>query len=373
MIIKEFKVLTIQTGMGKNWIFVLLISDSGLIGLGEASQSGDDQQVRWLLEQKLLPRLIGLDPVMDGNLFIQQIVKRKLGQRVDGFQENTAISSIEQALWDLRAQNVNLPIYNYFGGRLRTEIPLYANLNRALVDRSPESFGSLAMKAVKDGFKAVKCTPFDGVTPFLARNQWIEKVRDGINRIAAVRECIGVDVDLMVDCHGRFSAADAIWLIKELEQFDLYWVEDPIWSTEDLDQLREVRRKTEVRLAGGERVRGLHEAQLILRDRLLDVIMPDVKHCLGVTSWFHIAAMAEAMNIGIAPHNPAGPVSTAFSAQLCAIIPNLVWLEFPYSEVPWRNTVVTPEENISNGVYRLSESPGNGLQLNLKGLEQHTS
>jgi len=372
MKIKDFQIIRVNAGPKGNWLMTVLTNEDGLKGYGEASQSGDEKQTYFLLKEKYLPKIVGIDPMREGNLFIQRARKRSLGQRIESFPENTAISAIEQAFWDLRAKEVNLPLYSLLGGAVREEVPLYANINRALIDRSSKSFARLAAQAVNEGFTGVKCAPFDGVSPYLERKVWREKVDLGIKRIAMVRRAIGTDVDLMVDCHGRFSVIDAIWLARKLEEFNLFWLEDSICPTEDLEGLRFLRKKVNIRLAGAERMKSIHDIKSILNNRLLDVIMPDVKHCGGVSALINIASLAKEYGICVAPHNPSGPISTAFSAHICSTIENLVWLEFPFKELSWRPKAVSPEEPVREGVYYLSENDGIGIVLNDNFLRQES-
>ena len=284
--------------------------------------------------------------------------------RGQGLIAATAYSAVEQALWDLAGKALEVPSYSLFGGTLRNELPVYANVNRATNPRTPDGFAASAVAAVREGFRAVKAAPFDGFPPPGSPAAAIEKaVETGIACVAAIREAIGPEIELMIDCHSFFDVPLAERVARRLEPQKLAWYEEPV-PPERVEETLEIRRRIQQPMAGGEILFGLSGFAPLCRARAVHVIMPDVKHCGGVLELTRIAAMAQAEEITVAPHNPSGPVSTAASVQVCAVLPNFRILELQWGEVGWRHEVVRPHETFVRGTIRVPDAPGFGIELN---------
>lgn len=344
-----------------DWLFVLVRTDAGLTGSGEASHgsSGPDRDalVTNIVERQAAPLLVGHDP-RQVRAAVQAL--RPVAAGLPGW---TALSAIEQALWDLAGQAAGLPVWRLLGGRVRESVPLYANINRATKDRRPEGFAASARAAVAEGFRAVKCAPFDEVTPLSGRDGVGRRlIEAGLARVAAVRAAVGPAVDLYVDCHGRFDVATAVWVAGELARLGVRWFEEPV-PTEDRLALAQVRDKVAIELIGGEHLTGPAAAWPYLAEQLFGTLMPDVKHCGGIGGLVTIGEMAAAAGVALAPHNPSGPVALAASVQAAAVLPNLRVLEYAWGEVPWRADLVVPAEAIVDGAATVPEAPGLGLRL----------
>src|SRR5215212_10451865 len=196
MKIVDVRVLAVRVNHRGNWVFVEVETDDGIVGLGEASHSGDDATLAFMIRRSLRPGLLGRDPSSVEAIW-RDLARRPAGGLIDGRLEATALSGVEQALWDVNGRALGVPIHRLLGGAVRERVRLYANINRAVTDRSPAGFARAAAAAVADGFTAVKLAPFDGV-------HWAQRDRAeaqpalarGIERVAAVREAIGPDVDL---------------------------------------------------------------------------------------------------------------------------------------------------------------------------------
>jgi galactonate dehydratase len=288
-----------------------------------------------------------------------------------GLVAATAFSAIEQALWDLAGKALDVPTHALFGGRVRQVLPVYANVNRATNPRTPAGFAAAARAAVRDGFRAVKAAPFDG---FPAPSSPVSAIKaavdDGVASVAAMREAIGSDVDLMVDCHSFFDVALAEDVARRLEPHKLSWYEEPV-APERIDETREIRRRIKQPMAAGEILFGVTGFASLIRDRTVDVIMPDVKHCGGLLELTHIAAAAEAYNVAVAPHNPSGPVSTAASVHVAAGLNNFRILELQWGEVPWRSDLLKPRERFEKGTIQVSDRPGLGIELDENVVRAH--
>jgi galactonate dehydratase len=282
----------------------------------------------------------------------------------------TAYSAIEQALWDLAGKALDVPTYTLLGGALRTRLPVYANVNRATQPRTPQGFAASALAAVKQGFRSVKAAPWDGF-PVKGSPQAIEAAVDtGIASTAAMRDAIGSDVELMVDCHSFFDVPLAVRVAQRLEPQNLAWYEEPV-APERVQETLAIRKGIRQPMAGGEILFGIAGFAELCRLRAVHVIMPDVKHCGGLLELVRIAALAEADGVEVAPHNPSGPVSTAASVQVCAVLKNFRLLELQWGEVDWRPDVVQPPELFEKGTIAVPDRPGFGIELNDRVVKAH--
>jgi galactonate dehydratase len=303
-------------------------------------------------------RLIGKDPTRIEAIF-GQLVRKDAGRT-----EHTALSAIEQALWDILGQSLGAPIRALLGGAVRERIRLYANINRHVNDRRPEGFALAAQQAVAQGFTAVKLAPFDelrGADHIRTgpKAAWLP----GVERVRAVRRAIGDEIDLMIDCHGRMDASEAIRVARELEDVNLYWYEEPV-PHHYPETLARITAAIKQPTASAESVFGVEGFAPFLTRPVVDVIMPDIKHDGGVMETKRIAGAARINGILVAPHNPAGPVSTAVTAQVVSTLDNFMILEYAWGEVDWRAELIEPAERIVDGYLLLPEGPGLGHRLN---------
>jgi galactonate dehydratase len=371
MKIADVRVLGVRVNHRGNWVFVEVETDDGIVGLGEASQSGDDAALAFLIRRSLRPKLLGRDPSSVEAIW-RDLASRPAGGTIDGRLEATALSAVEQALWDVNGRALGVPVHRLLGGAVREQIRLYANVNRHVTDRAPAGFARAARAAVAGGFTAVKLAPFDGV-------HWAQRDRAeagallarGIERVAAVREAVGPEVELMVDCHERLNLEMALGVARDFERLGVVWFEDPTEPTDDLDGLRALRRATDLPLVTGERLFGRAAFWPLLRSGAVGTIMPDVKHCGGLWEGKKIAAMAEAARVMVSPHNPSGPIATLASAHLAATLPNFSRLEYAWGEVPWRAALTRPAEAVVGGELPVPQAPGLGATLDPAVLEAH--
>ena len=364
MKISDLEPLIVHVNQRGDWVFVRVHTDEGLTGLGEASHSGNDGLLLAVLEQ-LKGRLVGRDPLRI------EAIWDSLNRLDAGRVSQTALSSIEQALWDIMGQHLGVPIRTLFGGEVRERLRLYANINRHVTNRSPEGFAQAARLAVDEGFTAIKLAPFDELNePDHVRTGPSAAWRPGVKRVRAVRTAIGDEVELAVDCHGRMEASEAIVVAEALADCDLLWLEEPVPHT-FLDELARVTAAVPMPTASGERAYALEGFRPFLNRSVVDVIMPDVKHDGGLLETKRIAGAARMNQMLAAPHNPAGPVSTAATAQVVSTVTNFLILEYAWGEVAWRADLVEPAEHIEDGYLILPEGLGLGHRLNYEVLEQH--
>lgn len=343
-----------------NWTFITVDTDEGIYGLGELNPSGvklGSLDVLTAIESSL----IGRDP-------------RRIELIMADFKPSPpdrptvyALSALDQALWDILGKSLGVSVAGMLGGKCRDEIPLYANINRATTDRTPEGFARSAAAAIADGFDAVKLAPFDGM------ESGIEKAKDakqGIACMEAVREAIGPDNGLLIDCHSHFTGRGGCEVFDALRDLNLYWFEEPV-PDDDHEGYRMIKNHIDVPLAGGESLLYREDFWPVLSGDLMDVIMPDVTICGGLSELKKIAVTAEGKGIPTAPHGPFGPLTIASGVQVMASHPNFTILEYAWGEAPWRHKLIKPQERIVGGRIRVPDLPGLGVELNPEILEEH--
>lgn len=359
MKVTEIKFDAVHVNHRGDWIFVHVLTDEGIQGLGEL-RAGKNYENRVQAVKALGENLKGKDPRN-----IEAIVAEYVtGKR--SWDEVCALSAVEQALWDILGKTLGAPVYTLLGGKCREEIRLYANINRATTDRTPEGFAKNASAAVADGFTAVKLAPFDGL-PVVDSAKEAEV---GIACMHAVREAIGPDRDLLVDCHSRFTPKAALEVADELRDLNLFWFEQPT-NEESLENCLEVKEKCGLTIAGAEQRSLRQEFVEVFENRSMDIIMPDVTVIGGLSELKKVGDMAQAWGMPTAPHGPFGPITIAAGVQSMASLPNFLILEFGWGEVPWRKELILPNEEIINGCIPLSDRPGLGHELNMDLVNEH--
>ncbi|MGH7958824.1 MAG: mandelate racemase/muconate lactonizing enzyme family protein [Opitutaceae bacterium] len=349
------------------WLFVRLQTDSGVTGLGEASDAFGYFNTTRPQAAQMAGELKMFFSIVQGRSPFDIAWLRKTGAPralAGGLVAATAYSAIEQAMWDVAGKLLNQPIYTMLGGKLRDRLPVYANINRATRPRTPAGFAATASRAVADGFRALKLAPFDGFKQKDFTDPAKSKpVADGIACIAAVREAVGDSVQVMVDAHSLFDVALSIEVAHRLEPYRLTWYEEPV-APEMVAETSAIRRAIQQEMAGGETLFQMSGFAPLCQSKAVEVIMPDVKHCGGLLELTHIAALAAMTGVAVAPHNPSGPVSTAVSVHACATVGNFRTLELQWGEVPWRSEIVIPPEAFQQGEIAVPDRPGCGVTLN---------
>jgi galactonate dehydratase len=364
--VRELAVTRLPVNHRGDWIFVALTDDAGRVGYGEASHSGDDAATTALLGGTLSERILGVswdDPATAWGI-LDAAAPTGTARRVAA----TAASAVEQALWDLRAQygGIGLAVLlrNRANGPGATTVPLYANINRATVDRSPEGFATNAARAVSEGFRTVKLAPFDEVVYGTPAENCRGLAEPGLTRVAAVRAAVGRDVRVLVDCHWRFDVQSALAVARALAELGVGWLEDPVPYEDGPEGTLAVRLAAPLPIATGERLISAAAFVPFLDAGAADFYLPDVKHIGGIGELLKLARLSEHRDVWITPHNPSGPISTLASASALASVPHAAPLEFAWGEVAWRPTVLDPPERIAAGALVLPASrPGLGARL----------
>ncbi len=347
------EVLPVTVSERTRWLFVRLSTNVGVSGLGEAS-AGDPE----------IPELEEFYGLLGESLSIQAYRRAGLPlAATGGVRAAAAFSAIEQALWDIRGKLLGAPVHELLGGRLRDAVPLYANINRMTKNRVPEGFAKSAALACDAGFQAVKAAPFDGFPSLQAPLETIEAATiEGIDAMLAIREAVGEDVAIKVDCHSAFDFSRSVSVAERFRPARLDWFEEPL-PIDDVEGMAALRDSIDQRLAGGERRFGLQGFLPLITTRAVDVLMPDVTLCGGVLELLHIARLGEAHGVPISPHNARGPVATAAALSVCAAVANVESLELQWGEVDWRSDLIDPPERVEGGMLAVSNAPGFGIEL----------
>lgn len=348
-----------------NWTFVAVTTDDGATGWGECSLNG------W--EHLLVPQAqalardaAGRDVDAVGDLV------RYFAHSPGGLVAHAVKSAVEQALVDLRAARAGKSIARYLAPSPRTAVPAYANINRGVQPRTPAGFADAARHAVAAGYRAVKLAPFDGVIAEDAAHTPIDvRTRTGLDCVFAVRDAVGADIPVMVDCHWRFDVERAEQLLRDIAPAHPYWVEcmtsEHPASFPAVARLTAMAHQAGTRTAGGETIAGADQAAAMCAGKLYDVLMPDIKYAGGYTGMLAIADVCAAHGVAFAPHNPTGPIAHFASIHTCAAAPALLWLEHQWNETPlFESLVGGVAAPLVDGAFVVPAAPGLGAALDRK-------
>lgn len=373
MRIAGFEPLVFNVSEKTNWFFVRVTAENGLTGIGEASLNGYEP-AQLAYAENMRQEWVG--KTVDELLPLLKVYAHSPG----GLIAASIISATEQAVTDLCAKAAGVPVYQWLGDHgtaSRKAVRVYANINRGARDRTPEGIARAARHAVGQGYGALKIAPFDGV--YWGDSNEPEKLRRtqaGIARVRAIREAVGPDIDIMVDCHWRFDERGTQHLLHELKPVHLYWLECPVSeNAEAFSMLQRIHGETRtagIKLAGAERQIGLGGFMPFVDNGLLDVVMPDVKYAGGYGEMLRIAARCAERGVHFAPHNPTGPVCNLASMQICAVAPAFLVLEHQLAESPLFYDVAGGyRPKLVNGCFELPDVPGIGIELDDAVLRAH--
>jgi galactonate dehydratase len=341
----------------RDWVFLRVETDEpGLAGWGEASLGWQTRGVLGAVRD-LEPLLVGRDP-RPVERHWQTLTRGPYFK--GGIVTMSAISAIDQALWDIKAKALGVPLYELLGGPVRDRVRTYVNLGSELGGdaRHPDAWRDAAVAAREDGFDAMKAYPAGPARPLEGRD-WLHETA---SLVAAVREGAGDDADVMVDLHGRTTPAMGIQVGRALEPLRPWFLEEPC-QPGNVEAMVEVARALPIPIATGERLVTRNEFREHLEKRACAVIQPNVCYCGGVSEVRRIAAMAEASLVPIAPHNPNGPIGTMVSVHLALALPNFLILEQVRGDVPWRREIVDRPLETQDGYVSPPTRPGIGVEL----------
>lgn len=345
----------------RNWVFVRVETDeSGLIGWGEATLEWKTRSVAAAVED-LAPLVVGRDP-RDIEKTVR-IMKKHSFWRL-GAIGMSAISGIEIALWDILGKSLGAPVWALLGGRTRDRVRVYTHLGlgdmRAVYEtESSQQLVDRAHDVLRRGYRAMKVV----IIPYTHYSALLPQV-DHVARMAgALRDAVGPEVELMVDFHGRpASAAAALAYVDAVEPSRPMFVEEVLPPGDTLG-LCQVAAKTNVPIATGERLIELTEFEELFRLRAVSIAQPDICHCGGLWEAKKIAAMAEAAGVGLAPHNPLGPIAGVAALHFAVSTSNHVIQEEMVGAVPWYFDVVHGPIEMIDGFWQVPTGPGLGIEV----------
>jgi len=344
-----------------NWVFVKILTDSGLYGIGEATLEMRELTVAQAIRE-LERYIVGRDP--------HEIERFYHDAYRDAYWRGgpvlmSALSGVEMALWDIKGKDLGVPVYQLLGGKVRGSIPCYANGWFAGAKNNDE-FAQKAREAIEKGFVGLKWDPFGqeymNISP--------DKFTAAIKCIEAVREAVGDKAELIIEGHGRFNVPTAIKIGQALKEYNILWFEEPI-PPDDKNGLAGVRKKVDTPIAGGERLYNRHEYVDYLRLECADYWQPDVSHAGGIMELRKIASMAESHYIPVCSHNPSGPIANAATLQLAACIPNFFLLETMSGDVSYRKDICDESIHFEDGQMFIPDRPGLGIDLNIEEIRKH--
>ncbi len=337
-----------------NWVFIKVMTDAGITGVGEATLEMRELTVEQAIKE-LERYLLGRDP-HDIEAFVHDTYRDAYWR--GGPVLMSALAGVEMALWDIKGKDLCVPVYQLLGGRVRESVPCYANGWFAGA-KTPEEFAAKAKIAVEAGFSGLKWDPFGreymNISP--------AKLNEALECIRAVKDAVGNQVHLIIEGHGRFNVPTAIRIGHALKEYSILWFEEPI-PPDDKAGLAWVRKKIDIPVSGGERLYSRYEYAEYLRLECADYWQPDVSHAGGIMELRKIAALAESHYIPVCPHNPSGPVANAATLQLAACTPNFYLLETMSNDIPYRGEISNEKVIFKNGEMFIPNTPGLGIEIN---------
>ncbi|MGH9719355.1 MAG: galactonate dehydratase, partial [Bryobacteraceae bacterium] len=353
MKITDIKTFLVGAG-GRNWVYVKVLTDQGIHGIGEAYSAGPDEATIKVIED-FKSWLVGHDPRNVQYLFdLMYNTTRFPG----GLIVNSALSGIEHALWDVAGKAAGVPVWALLGGRVRNKVRVYQSIGGP----TPEEAGESAKRLIeKYGYTAVKMQPHP---PGGIEAPYNAVTRSAAQRVGAVRKAVGPDVDIAVDIHARFFEVQrAIRVAQAIEPFHPFWLEEPI-RPENYDAMKKLSEHVNIPLASGECNYMKYEFKSLIDQQAVDIVQPDVCVCGGILEMKKIAAMAEAQFMVVAPHNPMSPLATAVNAHFAASTPNFLILEYSAPDSGARKDVLKEPLMVKDGYIDIPNKPGWGVELN---------
>ena len=368
----------------RNCVLLRIETDAGITGLSETVMKRKTRTIEQSILQ-LGSYLLGKDPTEIEDHW-EKMYRDSFW--VGGPMHSTAISAVDCALWDILGKSLGAPVHKLLGGPTRRQVPVYCHCPAG---GSPEEFAANIRASKQRGYRAAKTTlpvfygmsggtqaSYSGTRGAIDRS-WKEteyldpsvfrRIREFF---VAAREAAGPDFGIAVDCHGRLNLKGAVRLCRALEDLDLLFIEEPV-PPENAEVLVQVQQSTAVPIAAGERWATLHGVRPFLERRAVDILQCDLVNCGGITGLKKIAALAEAHYVGMAPHNPNGPVATMMNLQFAAAIPNFFVLETIGSDADWKlwRELLRNEVKLAEGCLPVPAAPGYGIELNEAALSAH--
>ncbi|WP_254537977.1 mandelate racemase/muconate lactonizing enzyme family protein [Halomarina litorea] len=367
---RDVEITDVQTCMVDGnfpWTLVRVYTDAGVVGTGEAYWGAGVPE----LVERMKPFVVGENPLDIDRLF-EHLVQKMSGEGAVGGVTVTAISGIEIALHDLAGKLLDVPAYQLLGGKYRDEVRVYCDCHTA-DEADPEACADEAERVVEElGYDALK---FDLDVPSghekdrANRHLRGGEVRHKARIVEAVTERVKDRADVAFDCHWTYSPNSADRLAKAIEEFDVWWLEDPV-PPENHDVQRTVTKGTTTPITAGENVYRKHGHRRLLEEQAVDIVAPDMPKVGGMRETRKIADLADTYYVPVAMHNVSSPVATMASAHVGAAIPNALAVEYHSYELGWWSDLVE-EAVIEDGRIEVPERPGLGITLDMDVVADH--
>jgi galactonate dehydratase len=363
--LKTFGVTIPGAPPDRPYVFAKLETNAGLVGWGEGTLEGKAGSVLACIND-FREFLIGADPIPVEHHWQSMYVHSFYRA---GPVMGSAISAIDQALWDLRGKILGVPVYKLLGGPNDPEgVRGYYIANARTLDD---------LKRLRETAHAQGITAFKGGLP--SYYEWIEtneKITEAVRHVQMLREGLGPDIDIAVDFHAKTSPTVASVIIKELDPLQLLWVEEPC-PPENVLAMARIAKRVSTPIATGERLAASHGVRELVEQAVVDIIQTDTNHVGGITALWKVAAMANISSISMAPHACEGPIGMLASLHVDAAIPNFLIQECCGQSVPqtrdkvWEEWFGFPAMRMVNGKYPLPEKPGLGFELTEDALNKY--
>lgn len=353
--VTDLKAYVVNYGKSKNYVFVQVFTNQGIVGVGEGSVTSKAATMKAAIEEHHR-YLVGRDPT-DIEMHWQAMYRWPRWR--GGPILNSAISAVEIALWDILGQALGQPIWRLLGGRARRKVRMYIHPGGG---STPAEYAERWLKAKEAGWTAGKggfLTTHDDVI------DRVGSVQEGVANLKAVRQAVGEDFKICIDVHGKATPPMAVSFCSQAEPYRPYFVEEAT-QIEDLEELAFLRSKTRIPLATGERLFTKYAFSQICSRHLVDYVQPDVVHCGGILEMKKIAAIAEAYRVELAPHNPQSAVSTLASLHVDFSTPNFAIQEISGARPDsyWNDLFHGGGPVYENGFALPPEAPGLGVRFN---------
>jgi len=365
------EIVDVQTTMVDGnypWVLVRVYTDAGVTGTGEAYWGGGDDAI----VDRMKPFLIGENP-LDIDRLYEHLVQKMSGEGSISGKVISAISGVEIALHDLAGKLLGVPAYQLLGGKYRDEVRVYCDCH-AGDEAEPASNAAEAERVVEElGYDAIKFdldVPAGSGKDRANRHLRGPEIEHKAAIVEAVTEAVGDSADVAFDCHWAYSTGSAKRLARALEEYDVWWLEDPV-PPENHDAQQAVTESTATPIATGENVYRVHGNRRLLEEQAVDIVAPDIPKVGGMREGRKIATLADLYYLPVAMHNVASPIGTMASAQLGASIPNFLAVEFHSYQLGWWEDLVEEDGLIENGQMEIPEAPGLGLTLDLDAVTAH--
>ena len=333
--------------LGQGAVIVRIETDAGLVGIGEAMGRPGPRGTAAHINEVLAPMLLGRDPRHHQALWTAMNEQMRFAPM--------AISGVDIALWDLRGKIYDDSLTNLLGGAMRDDVDCYASPIPYMA--TPEESAEKAREFVAQGFRAVKLKIGRGLATDIAHAE-------------AARAAVGADVKLLVDANGAYTVSQSVALAKDLVRLGVHWLEEPV-HPEYPDDLARIRRRVDLPVVSGEWLGTWVQFRDLLKAEAVDVIMPNITRCGGLTGMMKIADLALLQNVTVAPHGVGAGVGIVAAIAACAAMPNFLIYEYNQLFNPLRHTVMREPIDFANGVLRPKNGPGLGITVNEETLTRY--